>query len=124
MEEWCTEVFAKMSETSDILTAEQMKQFYGGFYHRSPKVHLDRDKISERFWPLLPYAEFWGIADDLTREILVKQASADVQHNLKNAVAAFDSALDEWLAGPEADNPNPSSEYIAFSAMRMAAYYV
>ena len=34
-------------------------------------------------------------------------------------VASFDGLLDEWLAGPEADNPDPTAEYIAFSAMRM-----
>jgi len=113
-----------MSETSDILSAEQMKRRYGSFYDASPKLHLDRTKVPEKFWPLLAYAEFWGIADDLTREILVEQAPADVQRNLKEVVAAFDSALDEWLAGPEADNPTPTDEYIAFSAMGMAADYL
>ncbi len=113
-----------MSETPDISSAEQMKRWYGSFYNSSPKLHLDRRKVPEKFWPLIAYAEFWGIADDVTRENLVKQAPADVQHNLKEAVAAFDSALDEWLAGPEADNPNPSDEYVAFSAMGMAADYL
>lgn len=113
-----------MGETPDILSAEQMKQRYGSFYDSSPKVHLDRSMVPKRFWPLLPYAEFWGIVDDLEREILVKQAPTDVQHNLKEVVTAFDSALDEWLAGPEADNPNPTDEYIAFSAMGMAADYI
>jgi hypothetical protein len=113
-----------MGETPDILSAEQMKRRYGSFYDNSPKSHLDPRKVPERYWPLLAYAEFWGIADDLTREILVEQAPADVQHNLREVVAAFDSALDEWLAGPEAHNPHPSDEYVAFSAMRMAAYYV
>jgi hypothetical protein len=32
-----------------------------------------------------------------------------------------DDALDEWFAGPEADDPHPSDEYVAFSAMRMVA---
>jgi hypothetical protein len=113
-----------MSETSDILSAEQMKRRYGSFYDSSPKLHLDRRNIPGVLWPLLAYAEFWGIADDLTREILVEQAPADVQRNLKEVVAAFDSALDEWLAGPEADNPTPTDEYIAFSAMGMAADYL
>lgn len=112
-----------MGNTPAILSAQQMKRWYGGFYDSSPKIRLDRSKVPEEFWPLLPYAEFWGIADDLTREILVKEAPADVQQDLKEAVTAFDDALDKWLAGPEADNPNPSDEYVAFSAMRMAAYY-
>lgn len=113
-----------MNGTSNVLGREQMKGLYGSFYERSPQVRLDERNVPQRVWPLLPYAEFWGIADDLTREILVKQAPADVQLNLKEVVAAFDDAMDDWLAGPEADNPDPSDEYVAFSAMRMAADYV
>jgi hypothetical protein len=94
-----------MSVPPDILSADQMKRQYGRFYNSSPRLRLDRDKVPEQFWPLLPYAEFWGIADDWTRERLVKQAPADVRLNLKETVSAFDNALDEWLAGPEADNP-------------------
>jgi hypothetical protein len=97
-----------MPKTPKILSAEQMETWYGSFYERSPKLHLDRGNVPTQFWPLLPYAEFWGIADDWTREGLVKHAPVDVQQNLKQVVAAFDVALDEWLAGPEADNPNPS----------------
>jgi len=112
-----------MSEKADVLSAQEMKQWYGHFYDSSPKVRLNRASIAEQFWPLLPYAEFWGIADDWTREDLVKNAPPDVRENLKRVVAAFDNALDEWLAGPEADSPNPTDEYIAFCAMGMAADY-
>ena len=37
------------------------------------------------------------------RETLVRQSSAEVRENLKTVVNAFDDLLDEWLAGPEAD---------------------
>jgi hypothetical protein len=63
-----------MGQPPDILSVEEMKQRYGSFYDQSPTPHLDRRKVPERFWPLLPYAEFWGLADDGTREILVRQA--------------------------------------------------
>ena len=76
-----------------------MKRLYGRFYDRGAKQHLDRRNVPEKFWPLLPYAEFWGIADDLTREILVKEAPADVQHNLKPAVAVFDNANGRMAGG-------------------------
>lgn len=39
-------------------------------------------------------------------------------------VAAFDDAMDEWLGVPEADAQEPSDEYVAYSAMRMAAYHL
>jgi hypothetical protein len=111
-----------MCEPSHLLSAEEMKKWYGRFYESNPRVNLNRANVPERFWPLLHYAEFWGIADDWTREDLVKDAPPDARENLKRVVAAFDNALDEWLAGPEADEPEPSDEYVAFSAMRMAAY--
>jgi len=113
-----------MSDTSNILTTDQMKQWYGNFHGQSPKLNLDPRNVPEQFWPLLPYAEFWGVADDWTREGLVKQAPAEVQRNLKQVVAAFDDALDEWLAGPEADGTTFSDEYIAYTAMRMAADFI
>ena len=113
-----------MIDTTELWSTEELRRKYGGSYLASTKSTLDKSKVPEKFWPLLGYAEFWGISDDGSREILVTQAPPDVQHNLKEVVAAFDDLLDEWLAGPESDEPNPSKEYVAYSAMRMAAYYV
>jgi hypothetical protein len=113
-----------MGDTIEVLDAAQMRQRYGSFYESSPRMKLDQNKVPKQFWSLLPYAEFWGIADDWAREDLVDLAPPEVQENLRNVVASFDNALDEWLAGPEADDTSPSDEYIAFTAMRMAADYV
>lgn len=118
------QTWEKPQATPDILSAQPMRQQYGDFYDRSPMVRLDRSKVPEQFWPLLPYAEFRGNADNWTREGLIKQAPRGVQQNFKQVVAAFDSALGEWLAGPEADDRNPSDEYVAFVAMTMAADYL
>src|SRR3954462_7325395 len=103
-----------MSEKADVWTAEEMKRRYGALYRMSAKVPLDRRKVPRKFWPLLPYAEFWGILDDGEREKLVDQAPREVQENLADVVAMFDSSLDDWLAGPEADEPEQSAEYLAF----------
>lgn len=118
------EVVVAVSQSPDILSAEEMKQWYDHFYESSPKVRLNRANVPEQLWPLLPYAEFWGIADDWTREDLIEQAPADVQRNLKAVITSYNSDLEEWLAGPEASNRNPSDEYVAFAAMIMAADYV
>jgi hypothetical protein len=113
-----------MSEMPEVLSAALMKQFYGNFYESGPNLQLDKTRIPEQFWPLIQYAEFWGASDDWKREDLVRSAPADVLQSLKHVVAAFDNAMDEWLAGPEADDRPPSEEYVAFTAMRMAADYV
>ncbi len=110
-----------MGDSPNILSADQMQRLYGSFYESSPKLHLDSSKVPQQLRPLLPYAEFWGVADDWTREELVEKAPADVQENLKDVVASFDKSFDDWLAGPEADDPSLSDEYIAFTALRMAA---
>ena len=72
----------------DLWTAEEMKRGYGSFYRSSPGMHLDKNKVPREFWPLLPYAEFWGIADDKTRERVVSKAPMQVQENLKRVIAA------------------------------------
>ena len=110
-----------MGNVSQVMSSSEMKQWYGRFFEQRPRSTLDPANVPNKYWPLLPYAEFWGIADDWTREALVKAAPREVQVNLKEVVGRFDSDLDEWLAGPEADGPNYSKEYIAFSAMRRAA---
>jgi hypothetical protein len=113
-----------MNESVPILTAQQMRQHYGNFYDRISKLNLDQSKVPRELWPLLPYAEFWGIADDFMREELVDQAPADIQANFKRAVLANEDALEHWLAGPEADSTTPTSEYIAFAAMFRAADFI
>ena len=112
-----------MSASYSILSADEMRRVYGTFYDRRPTGHLDRSKVPSRYWPLLAYAEFWGVADDWMRDKLVSEAPPHVRQNLKQAVMPFDADLDEWLAGPEADGPTFSDEYIAYSAMRRAADY-
>ncbi len=109
---------------ADVLSAERMRELYGSFYDSGSKLQLDKARIPEQFWPLIQYAEFWGASDDWTREDLVESAPPEFLQNLKHVVAAFDNAMDEWLAGPEADDPHPSDEYIAFVAMGMAADYL
>jgi len=74
--------------------------------------------------PIIHYAEFWGVSDDAERESLVNAAPKYMKENLVAVIAEYDDELDEWLAGPEADSPVPSPEYIAFSAMRMASDFV
>jgi hypothetical protein len=110
-----------MSSRDQILNDDAMQGLYGPFYTNGANLQLDRTKVPDSVWPQLPYAEFWGIADDWTRESLVKAAPPEVQRNLKHAVTTFEDALEEWLLGPEADRRNPSDEYVAFAAMIMAA---
>ena len=73
---------------------------------------------------MIHYAEFWGIGDDVERDLLVEQAPKKVRQNLKAVVEKSDKEFDSWLAGPESYSDDPSNEYVAYSAMRMAADYM
>ena len=105
------------------MTEDELKSFYGPFYATSPLAPIRTSHVPEPVRALIPYARFWGIPDDRQREQLVDSARPDIIEDLKNAIDSLSAELDEWLAGPEARSPQPSNEYVAFSAMRMAADY-
>jgi len=105
------------------MTEDELRSFYGTFYAASPLVPIRTSHVPEPVRPLIPYARFWGIPDDRQRERLVASARPEVIEDLKSAIDSLSAELDEWLAGPEARSPQPSDEYVAFSAMRMAADY-
>jgi hypothetical protein len=114
-----------MPDSKKVLSREEMVVFYGDFYNMvNPKIVLEKNRCPKELHQLIPYAEFWGISDDLMRENLVKAANKDICDNLKEVVNEYDDLLDQWLAGGEAYSESPSKEYVAFSAMRMAADYL
>lgn len=84
-------------------------------------LRLDPAEVPPGLRHLIPLAERYGITDDRDRGRLVRASSPEELAELKAAVTRHDDQLDEWLAGPEADAPPFSKEYLAFSAMRMAA---
>jgi len=86
-------------------------------------IELNPDRVPLELRPLIPFAQAWGISDDFERELAVERASPDQVAELKAAVTRFDDHLDTWLAGDDATGPHHSNEYIAFSAMRLAADY-
>lgn len=98
-----------------------MAELYGSFINMSHKNLFKDSDVPNELKPLIPYARFWGVADDCKREQLVEHASKDIINNLKYSVEIFDDALDGWLSGSESTCPEFSDAYIAFSAMRMAA---
>lgn len=110
-----------MDDTNTLLLPAELVTRYGPFLREGGQLKLDPTNVPDGLHKLLHYASFWGIADDAKRESLVLNASDSIRANLVEVVRHFDDELDTWLAGDEADNPSPSDEYVAFSAMRMAA---
>jgi hypothetical protein len=100
-----------------------MSSLYREFKGLEGQPKLDEMRIPTELRPWVPYAEFWGIAEDFDREELVRQASQEIKEDLVQLIQRLDDALDEWLAGDEPKNGPLSDEYCAFSWMRMAADY-
>lgn len=105
----------------EILPADELRQKYRLYAESARKITLERSRIPSGLAPLIPYAEVWGISDDLMRADFAEKAGPGALDELQSAIQLFEDALDEWLAGPEASSSDPSPEYIAFSCMRMAA---
>lgn len=77
--------------------------------------------LRHRLLPLADLVKQFGLTDDGERLRALKLASPDEIARLRRAILDHNDAFDEWLAGPEADGPEYSDEYIAYSAVRMAA---
>jgi hypothetical protein len=107
-----------------ILTQAEIEEVWGPSAQASPRASFNLEDVPEGLRQLAPYAVFWGAADDWAREDVLKKTPDSLRKNLKAVIAAFDDALDAWLAGAEASNSHPSDAYVAFSAMRMSADFV
>lgn len=105
----------------ETMPAGEMRKKYGLTADNRPTIKLDPAKVPKVLRHLIPLAEKFGISDDLIREDVVAKTPASDLEKLRKAVESQEDAFDEWLAGPEADGPNYSKEYIAFSCVRMAA---
>ena len=104
-----------------VVTVGELKKHYGLTSDNREIVLLKQAHVPKALWPLIPYAELWGISDDVIREDFTDRAPESAKAELKSLLRQYSAPLNEWLAGPEAKNPKPTREYIAFSAMRMTA---
>lgn len=84
-------------------------------------MHLDHRRVPPAARPVLALAEVWGITDDYEREGAVSRATADDLQVLVAAVDSLDNDFWEWLSGPASLERRPSPEYVAITALTMAA---
>ncbi|MGJ3255021.1 MAG: hypothetical protein ACFE0K_01725 [Alcanivorax sp.] len=84
---------------------------------------MDLARVPKPLHHLAILARKYGVTDDLDREQIVESVTPEELDQLMRAVYGADDSFDAWLAGPESSGPEFSDEYIAFSALRMAADY-
>jgi len=80
---------------------------------------LNPDKVPLPLVHLIPIAEKWALGEEGYHQVY--NASSE---ELEALVHCIDDVTDDdlfgWLCGPEADNPNPSLEYVAFTDLTQA----
>jgi hypothetical protein len=101
-------------------SGKELREKYGLSAENRPTIHLDASRVPVQFRQWIPLAERWGISDDLIRDDCVYKATSDELRELLAFGDAYDAVLTEWLAGPDADSPPFSEEYVAFTCLGMA----
>ena len=108
---------------------EELVQLYGNdpvsvIGDEMVEVWFDEADVPEAFRPLIPYARFWGIGDDIYRDQLVYAAPSSALTDLVAAYEPYgDRLLYDWL-GVERDEENGyecNEAYVAFTCLGMAA---
>lgn len=106
----------------EVASGRILAEKYGLTAENRPTIKLDPLNVPEFLRLVIPYAEIWGISDDLIREDVIDKASSEDLLKLLNFWNSLDyDPVEEWLAGPLASGPNYSDEYIAISCLLMAA---
>lgn len=104
----------------EVASGKELRQKYGLTAENRPTIRLRPSRVPKKFRRWIPLAERWGIGDDLIREDSIQKATAQELSELLSFGDVYNSVLAEWLAGPDADSPRPTQEYIAFSCLGMA----
>ncbi len=74
--------------------------------------HIDPQNVPEALHQLIPYAEKWGISDDVHREIAIDEASIEELREVVAAVSQVGNDINEWLGKP--DIYSATKELISF----------
>jgi hypothetical protein len=105
----------------EVLPGKEIIAKYGLTAESRPKIVLNPEHVPVAFRHLIHLAEEFGVSCDLTRALVLEKTPPEMLEALRESVLPLDEAFDEWLAGPEAEGPDFSPEYVAFTFLRIAA---
>ncbi len=84
----------------------------------SARIALDATKVPAELRSLVPLAEYWGIGDDVIRDVLQESESQAQKAALAKAVNPHNAAITAWLDSLPAGQPM-SDEAAAFMYMQL-----
>jgi hypothetical protein len=102
----------------EIRPADEMKAKHGLTAEHRLVIHLDPAKVPSDLRDLVPYAEKWGIGDDIIRDNFQTKASVVEKQDLARAIAGRNSRITQWLNGQPSNTPM-SDEAAAFMYMQL-----
>ena len=101
----------------DIAPADAFRAAYAPDAIAAARTPLDPAKVPASLRGLVPLAEYWGIGDDVLREMLQEAESPAKKKALADAVNPHNAAITAWLDGLRTGEPM-SDEAAAFMYMQ------
>lgn len=85
-------------EKYEIAPAHLLQRKYGLYAENRPAIRLDPEKVPVHLRRLIPFAEEWGIGDDIIRSDYERKASIERKRAFYRALSRDDQeAVRKWL---------------------------
>ncbi|AHY57498.1 hypothetical protein [Stenotrophomonas rhizophila] len=102
----------------DIAPADAFRAAYAPDAIAAARTPLDPAKVPASLRGLVPLAEYWGIGDDVLREMMQEGESPAKKKAMADAVTPHNAAITAWLDGLRTAEPM-SDEAAAFMYMQL-----
>jgi hypothetical protein len=102
----------------DIAPADAFRAAYAPDAIAAARTPLDPAKVPASLRGLVPLAEYWGIGDDVLREMMQEGESPAKKKAMADAVNPHNAAITAWLDGLRTGEPM-SDEAAAFMYMQL-----
>jgi hypothetical protein len=104
----------------DVASGKDLRLKYKIDLMHYRKIRLEPEHVPDNLKHLIPYAEAFGISDDLLRNDVINMTDEDSLRNLIKLVNESYKTINEWLGVVDPKTPEFSNEYIAFVNLRIA----
>jgi hypothetical protein len=104
-------------ESGETLAAGELQEQRGLAAGNRPVIQLDPNKVPAELRDLIPYAEQWGIGDDIIRSDVQAKATDSEKQALQAALKGRSARITAWL--DEQGTDGMSEESAAFMYMQL-----
>jgi hypothetical protein len=106
----------------EVAPGKVLSEKYGLKAENRPSIKVNLDNVPPEFRYLIPFAETWGISDDLIRGDVIEKAGIQELQQLTEVMDQVDyDAYLEWLGQLDKAGSDYTEEFIAFYCLSIAA---